>query len=102
MKVEIPIHVRKGESSARGWCHSLSIRGLGATLAGDFRVGDLVELRFRLASEDVTISSFVIWKSGLSLGFEFVRLPNSCRQTIESMCGAPEPREEGPVFGQAF
>ena len=104
MKVEIPIQVRKGEASARGWCQSMSIRGLGATIAGDFRVGDRVELQFRLPdqkNEDIVLSAFVIWKTGLSLGFEFITLPNSCRQAIQTLSAESEP-EPGPEFGKAF
>jgi len=104
MKVEIPIQVRKSGDWVRGWCQSMSVRGLGATLAGDFAVGDRVEVLFRIpdqGSEDVTVSAFVIWKTGLSHGFEFLTLPNSCRQAIEIVCSEDSP-EAGPNVGRAY
>lgn len=105
MKLEIPLQVRKNGDWVRGWCQSMSVRGMGATLAGDFAVGDRVELQFRLPDlerEDVTVSAFVIWKIGLSHGFEFLTLPNSCRQAIEVVAQEDSIAEPGPEFGKAY
>lgn len=88
VKVNFPLQAFKGEKPVRGWCQSLSEEGLCATLTADFKKGEVVELRLRVPEipESVGISAFVIWRNGLEHGFEFIALPNSCRQAISRIC----------------
>jgi hypothetical protein len=88
-------HLYCDDSSAltyRGRCHELSEGGIGAALAEQLPIGEVVTLEF---SPTLKVYGTVRYMHGFYHGFEFVLLRDRQREAIKSMVAAFARRHHG-------
>src|SRR5262249_11688524 len=66
----------RGDSTLHGRTKDISENGVGATIAGDLSIGDIVELEFYLTGSltPVKIKAEVRYRQGFQYGFHFVNI----------------------------
>jgi hypothetical protein len=81
--IDLRLVVRTSEK-LYGRTKDLGDGGLGATVAGDIPVGEIVELEFQLPSADdpMTIYAEVRYRQGFQYGFRFVTPTDRQKETI--------------------
>jgi len=74
----------KAETRLYGRTKDISETGLGATVAGDIKMGDVVELEFKLPgnTEPTLVSAELRYRQGFSYGFRFLNLTKQQREDI--------------------
>lgn len=89
----------------RGRCTNISEGGLGATIAGQIKVGEEVNMELALdaTADHVKVKAVVRNTFGFHYGFEFVDLSGEARRAIIRVVAANEPppeqpKPENPVF----
>ena len=76
----------------RGRCRELSEGGIGASLAEQLPVGEVVTLEF---SPTLKIYGAVRYLHGFYHGFEFVLLRDRQKEALKAMCGSFDHRQHG-------
>jgi len=82
----IQIRFRRGSQNfaVQGWARDLSESGLGAFVAEDLLIGELVTIQIELASGKETIAAKVVRKVGTQYGFQFTALSPEQRLGIQA------------------
>jgi len=99
---DIPVKIAKDSFVCRGWCKDISVGGIGATVAGDFAVGETVQvdLLIQRCGKPITVEAVVRRSQGFSYGLEFLTLSADQRACIERQFNRIPARtkaEERPV-----
>lgn len=76
--------VVRSESTLHGRTKNLSEGGLGATIAGDVHLGEIVRLEFNLPEipELMVLHAEVRYRKGFQFGFKFINQTNHQREMI--------------------
>ena len=75
--IDLRLVVKAGGSSLHGRTNNLSEGGVGATVAGEIAMGELVGLEFRLPIENsksthaIALEAAVSYRQGFQYGFQF-------------------------------
>ena len=89
----ILIRFRRGSENfaVHGWARDLSESGLGAFVAEDLLIGELVTLQVELASGKEALAAKVVRQVGTQYGFQFTALSPEQRLGIQAaLRGQPE------------
>jgi hypothetical protein len=75
--IDLRLVVKAGGTALHGRTNNLSEGGVGATVAGEIAMGELVGLEFRLPIENsksthaITVEATVSYRQGFQYGFQF-------------------------------
>ncbi|HYL93750.1 MAG TPA: PilZ domain-containing protein [Alphaproteobacteria bacterium] len=74
----------KAETKLYGRTRDISETGLGATVAGEIKMGDVVELEFKLPgnTDPTVVSAELRYRQGFSYGFRFLNLTKQQREEV--------------------
>ncbi|MBV8051724.1 MAG: PilZ domain-containing protein [Acidobacteriaceae bacterium] len=88
LKLTVRVLGPKGHFEVDGLCNQIGEGGLGAIIARELAVAEVVDLQFSLPSEQQPISlrAVVRWHDRLQHGFEFFGIPSELRAKIREYC----------------
>jgi hypothetical protein len=73
--LDVRLIIRTKTAILHGRTKNLAEGGMGATVAGDIPLGEVVELQFQLPDSDpLTLSAEVRYRQGFQYGFKFLTL----------------------------
>src|SRR5438876_315526 len=88
--IDLRLIVKAAGKTLHGRTSNLSVGGVGATVAGDIAMDQVVELKFKLPLEDfetdaMTLHAKVCYRQGFQYGFQFT---NATEQQAEMILRA--------------
>jgi PilZ domain len=87
----------KGHFEVDGLCNQIGEGGLGAIIASELPVAEVVNLQFSIPSQpdSISVRAVVRWRDRLQHGFEFFGIPSELRARIRAYC-KDLTEQEGP------
>ena len=88
VRIQVAIFREGLTSTCWGRTSELSLDGIGATLSGELRVGEVVSLEFPipLPPHIIKVRAVVRYSDGLRCGFEFLVVTNEQRLLLREVC----------------
>lgn len=90
LDVRIQVSVfRDGQTTLLwGRTSELGVDGVGATLSGQLKTGEVVSIEFPVSAPPhfIRVRAIVRYTHGLHCGFEFLRVSKEQRDTLERVC----------------
>ena len=87
LDVRMLVHLFRDGNTSTVWGRStcLGQEGIGATLAGEMEIGEVVGLEFNvpLSPHPIKLRAIVRFKNGFQYGFEFLAVDGNQRQAIQ-------------------
>jgi hypothetical protein len=78
----------KGHFEVNGLCNQIGEGGLGAIIASELPVAEVVNVQFSIPSQpdSISVRAVVRWRDRLQHGFEFFGIPSEIRARIRDYC----------------
>ena len=87
-RVEVSVFRDGVTSGLWGRANEVSIDGMGATLTGELKPGEVVSLEFPIpiSPQVIKVRAIVRFSEGLRCGFEFLVVSDAQRETMRRLC----------------
>jgi len=88
MKVTVLVLGPEGHVTVNGLCKQIGEDGLGAIIANELSIGEMVDLQLSMSLEPTPVSlrALVRWHNRLQHGFEFFGISSEQRAMIRDYC----------------
>ena len=92
VRIQISVFRDGGSSTLWGRTSEVGEDGVGATLSGELRPGEVVSIEFPIpvAPHLIKVRGIVRYSQGLHCGFEFLALADAQRDALMRVCGMLE------------
>jgi len=88
VRIEVAVFRDGATAALWGRTNELAMDGVGATLTGELKAGEVVSLEFPIpiAPLVMKVRAIVRYNDGLRCGFEFLVVSNQQRETMRQVC----------------
>lgn len=88
LKLTVSVLGPRGHFEVTGLCNQIGEAGLGAIIARELAVAEVVDLQFSIPSEPqpISVRAVVRWRDRLQHGFEFFGISSELRDRIREYC----------------